>query len=93
MAAVAENNPVNVEVNENTDFLDLLYKLVRFAFLAAIVFYSSMDRIIFVIGVICLVWYVQMRRERANRNGDARVENQNRDQAVSSIRFRINFSK
>jgi hypothetical protein len=84
MPAAAENNPVNIEVNENPDFLELVYKVVRFAFLAAIIFYSSMDRIIFVVAVICLVWYVQMRRERANRNGgqNERVENANREQAV-----------
>ncbi|KAI6182215.1 Ubiquitin-like domain-containing protein [Aphelenchoides bicaudatus] len=71
---VAENIVQNAEHNENPDFLDLVYKLVRFAFLAAIVFYSSLDRIIFVLFLICLMWFVQIRRERENRNGAAQNE-------------------
>ncbi|KAI6203498.1 hypothetical protein M3Y94_00563900 [Aphelenchoides besseyi] len=63
--------------NQAPDFLDLLYKLIRLAFLGAIVLYSSMDRIIFVVLLISLMWYVHMRRERDNRaagNQNARNE-------------------
>jgi hypothetical protein len=73
----------NGEFEHAPDFLDLVYKLVRLVFLAAIVFYSSLDRIIFVMGVICLMWYVQMRRERDNRNGAQDAAAGNQAQAVS----------
>ncbi|KAI6179388.1 Ubiquitin-like domain-containing protein [Aphelenchoides besseyi] len=67
----AENERVaaaGVEANNQApDFLDLLYKLIRLAFLGAIVLYSSMERIIFVVLLISLMWYVHMRRERDNR--------------------------
>jgi hypothetical protein len=81
----AENIAQNAEHNDHPDFLDLVYKLVRFAFLAAIVFYSSIDRIIFVLFLICLMWFVQMRRERENRNvGQNERPAANPEPAVSS---------
>ncbi|KAI6229067.1 Ubiquitin-like domain-containing protein [Aphelenchoides fujianensis] len=59
------------------DLLDLIYKLIRLAFLVAILLYSSMERVIFVVLVICLMWYVHMRRERDNQGGARNAEARN----------------
>lgn len=88
----AENvQPNGAEFNEHPDFLDLVYKMIRFAFLAAIILYSSFDRIIFVVAVVCIMWFVQMRRERENRNGsqNERPGNGNQEQAAVSQRWNV----
>lgn len=50
------------------DFLDALYRVVRILILVALVVYSPVERLAFVVLLICLMMYVQQRRERNGRN-------------------------
>ncbi|CAD5206466.1 unnamed protein product [Bursaphelenchus okinawaensis] len=58
------NNAAN---QERPDMLELIYKIIRVLILVALFMYSPTERLVFVVLVICLMLYVQQRRERNNR--------------------------
>jgi hypothetical protein len=61
--------PINNGENRQPDVLDLAYKSIRFALLMMVLYlYSSMERFFFVLLMICVIWFVQMRRDRRNRD-------------------------
>uniref|UniRef100_A0A914ZS54 Ubiquitin-like domain-containing protein n=1 Tax=Parascaris univalens TaxID=6257 RepID=A0A914ZS54_PARUN len=50
------------------DFLDIVYKAIRMCFLIMLVYvYSSAERFLGVLFFIIVVWFVQARRDRNNR--------------------------
>uniref|UniRef100_A0A1I8EJR9 Uncharacterized protein n=1 Tax=Wuchereria bancrofti TaxID=6293 RepID=A0A1I8EJR9_WUCBA len=53
---------------QQRDFLDVIYKAIRMCFLIMLVYvYSSAERFFGVLIFILLVWFIQARRERNNR--------------------------
>ncbi|OZC12538.1 hypothetical protein X798_00169 [Onchocerca flexuosa] len=53
---------------QQRDFLDIIYKAVRICFLIMLVYvYSSAERFFGVLIFILLVWFIQARRDRNNR--------------------------
>lgn len=65
VANVQQNNEAN---RVAPDFLDLIYKSIRFILLAMILFlYSSIERFIFVLAMVIIFWFVNARRGRQQR--------------------------
>ncbi|KAL3998536.1 Ubiquitin family protein [Acanthocheilonema viteae] len=53
---------------QQRDFLDVIYKAIRMCFLIMLVYvYSSAERFFGVLIFILLVWFIQARRDRNNR--------------------------
>ncbi|VDK87930.1 unnamed protein product [Litomosoides sigmodontis] len=53
---------------QQRDFLDVIYKAIRMCFLIMLVYvYSSAERFFGVLVFILLVWFIQARRDRNNR--------------------------
>ncbi|VDN02150.1 unnamed protein product [Thelazia callipaeda] len=54
--------------DQQRDFLDVIYKAIRMCFLIMLVYvYSSAERFFGVLIFILLVWFIQARRDRNNR--------------------------
>ncbi|VDM42645.1 unnamed protein product [Toxocara canis] len=65
------------------DFLDIVYKAIRMCFLIMLVYvYSSAERFLGVLLFIIVVWFVQARRDRNNRQR----ANRELAQAVNNVR-------
>jgi hypothetical protein len=60
---------VNHQMHPPPDFLDLIYKSIRFALLAMVLYlYSSLERFFFVIFILAIFWFVHARRgQRRNQ--------------------------
>jgi hypothetical protein len=68
VANVQQNNEVN---RAAPDFLDIIYKSIRFALLAMILLlYSSIERFVFVLVMVGIFWFVNARRGRQQRGRD-----------------------
>ncbi|VDK44921.1 unnamed protein product [Anisakis simplex] len=73
------------------DFLDIVHKAIRICFLVMLVYvYSSAERFLGVLLFIILVWFVQARRDRNNRQRADRelvhaVNNVRRAQQVDEV--------
>ncbi|KAM3720345.1 Homocysteine-responsive endoplasmic reticulum-resident ubiquitin-like domain member 2 protein [Dirofilaria immitis] len=53
---------------QQRDFLDIVYKAIRMCFLIMLIYvYSSAERFFGVLTFILLVWFIQARRDRNNR--------------------------
>uniref|UniRef100_A0A914E7M8 Homocysteine-responsive endoplasmic reticulum-resident ubiquitin-like domain member 2 protein n=1 Tax=Acrobeloides nanus TaxID=290746 RepID=A0A914E7M8_9BILA len=101
--AAPANQPVNIQpqpaaavqnVDEQpNDLLDVIYKFIRFGLFLMILFlYSSLERFFVVCIVICVIWFLHMRRERGQHqqqqmaqevNNNANANQRVMDEAVN----------
>jgi hypothetical protein len=73
------------------DFLDIIYKSIRVGlFLLVLYLYSSVERFLFVLLFVCVMWFVQLRRERNNVRADANQRPANADQQLRDNNNNIN---
>lgn len=67
----ANAQPNNLQIDaeiQMPDFIDLVYKSIRIALLAMVVYlYSSLERFFFVLCIVGIFWFVHARRGQQNR--------------------------
>jgi hypothetical protein len=96
---IAAAAAANDEQAGGNDLLDLVYKSIRVILLLLVIYlYSSFERFISVLLFICVMWFVQMRRDRGNaraaegggNNIPPQVDDQNLRDDIANNNFNDN---